>query len=112
MNVSGALGALFRIIREANAALDRGELPRETAGALRHALARADAVFGVIEKSAEMLAPEIESLIERRTMARASRDFAEADRIRKLLLDRGIVLEDTPQGVRWRRDVGGPPGRS
>ena len=103
LNVSGAQGALFRIVREANAALDRKELPAASVGVLRDALSGADRVLGVLPGEKEMVAPEVEAAIERRAQARAARDFAAADRIRRELLEQGIVLEDTPQGVRWRR---------
>jgi cysteinyl-tRNA synthetase len=103
LNVSGAQGALFRIVREANAALDRKELPGASVGVLRDALLGADRVLGVLPGEKEMVAPEVEAAIERRAQARAARDFAAADRIRRELLEQGIVLEDTPQGVRWRR---------
>jgi len=109
LNVSGAQGALFRLIREANAALDRGELPESSVSDLRSLLGRIDAVFGVLPKGeAALLDPEIEALVEQRVAARKARNFAESDRIRDLLAGRGIVLEDTPQGVRWRRSLAGP----
>jgi cysteinyl-tRNA synthetase len=108
LNVSGAAGALFRLVREANAALDRDELPDESAAELTGTLSRLDAVFGVIAKKApELLDPEIEELIASRQQARKARNFPESDRIRDLLAAKGIVLEDTPSGVRWRRAATG-----
>ncbi len=108
LNVSGATGALFRLVREANSALDRNELPAESATELTGALSRFDAVFGVIAKKApELLEPEIEALIATRQQARKARNFPESDRIRDLLAAKGIVLEDTASGVRWRRAAPG-----
>jgi cysteinyl-tRNA synthetase len=52
----------------------------------------------------QLLDEEIEELIQERKEARLRRDFARADEIRELLKEKGILLEDTPQGVRWRRE--------
>ena len=61
-------------------------------------------VLGIItERKTEILDSEIEDLIEQRTQARKNKDFALADKIRNDLLDRGIVLEDTREGVKWKR---------
>jgi cysteinyl-tRNA synthetase len=61
-------------------------------------------VLAVFEKGEKLsLDREVESLIEERIQARARRDFQRADAIRKELEDRGIVLEDSPTGTRWRR---------
>ncbi len=104
LNVSGAVGGLFRLVREANAALDRNELPEESALGLREALRRIDTVFDVLTPEArQLLDPEVEALIAMRQTARNARDFPESDRIRDQLASRGVLLEDTPQGVRWRR---------
>jgi cysteinyl-tRNA synthetase len=108
LNVSSATGALFRVVREANAALDKNELPAGSAQELREALGRMDGVFGVlVKKTKELLGPEIEALIAGRQEARRAKNFAESDRIRDLLAAQGIVLEDTPAGVRWRRSMTG-----
>jgi cysteinyl-tRNA synthetase len=108
LNVSGAFAALFRLAREANSAMDRSALPGGSRSRLREALRRMDTVLGVLERREESLDAAVEDLIARRDAARRERDFGEADRIRKQLADMGIQLEDTPQGVRWKR---APSGR-
>jgi cysteinyl-tRNA synthetase len=57
----------------------------------------------IVEKEDEMLDEEIDSLIEQRQQARKNKDFAKADEIRDTLLAKGIILEDTREGVRWKR---------
>ena len=67
-------------------------------------LTRIDSVLGVIGEEQEvMLDPEIEAKIEDRNRARSSRNFQLADQIRNELAERGIILEDTPQGTKWKR---------
>ena len=103
LNTSGAQGAVFTFLREVNAAIDQGTLDGAGAREARAAFAWADRVFGVLPKAAEALSGEIEAQIEARNAARKRRDFAEADRIRKELASRGIVLEDGAAGTRWKR---------
>ena len=56
-----------------------------------------------MEKEEEILAEDIEALIEERQAARKAKDFARADAIRDELLEKGIILEDTREGVKWKR---------
>ncbi len=103
LNTSGAQGALFTFLREVNAAIDEGTLDSAGAREAKAAFLWADRVFGVLPQATEALPEEIEAQIEARNAARKRRDFAEADRIRKELALRGIVLEDGPGGTRWKR---------
>ena len=103
LNTAGALGALFTLIRDANVAIDADRISAGDAEGLREALRKVDPVLDIYPKRDRSLDEEIEQLIEARQAARKSRNFAESDRIRDELLARGIVLEDTPAGVRWRK---------
>ncbi len=106
LNTAEALAAAFEYVRDTNTAMDAGEfLAGNLGGALRF-LARFDSVFDVLQPSArvgEFSGVEIDSLIAERIAAKKSRNFARADEIRGQLAGRGIVLEDTKEGVRWKR---------
>jgi cysteinyl-tRNA synthetase len=118
LNTAQALAAVFDFVREANIAMDKGEFRQGEAKAAQDFLAMFDKVFAVLEDNdgeklkalgygGDSVGPddaEIEKLVAARQAARQKRDFAESDRIRKLLAERGIILEDTKDGsVRWKR---------
>jgi cysteinyl-tRNA synthetase len=103
LNTAGALGALFTLIRDANSAIDAGRITSGDAAGIKAALMKVDPVLDLFPKRDANLDAEIEALIEARNAARKSRNFAESDRLRDELLSRGILLEDTPAGTRWRR---------
>jgi len=103
LNTAGALGALFTLIRDANSAIDAGRITPSDAEGLKTALMKIDPVLDIFPKRETTLDSDIEERIAARQAARKARNFAESDRIRDELLAKGIILEDTPQGVRWRR---------
>ena len=109
LNAAGGLGVTFELVRALNSAIDAGELRQGDVAVVRETFERFDSVLGILSlRRAEDERPpvpveEIEQLIQARRAARAGRNFAEADRIRKDLDARGIVLEDTAGGTRWKR---------
>ena len=103
LNTAGALGALFTFIRDANTAIDAGRISPGDAEGMRAALRKIDPVLDIFPDLEQSIDAEIEALIDARNAARKARNFAESDRVRDELLSRGILLEDTPAGTRWRR---------
>jgi cysteinyl-tRNA synthetase len=131
LNTAEARAPIFDLLRAANTAMDQGELKAGDRDAILVVLKDFDAVFDVLEDgdavatqralewagqegrlsevAPELLArqgltdAEIEALVAEREMARKQRNFARADAIRKELADKGVVLEDSKDGVRWKR---------
>jgi cysteinyl-tRNA synthetase len=103
LNLPRALGTVFDLVREANAALDQGRVGTAGRQALLELLEDVDHHLDVLRAPREELDAELERMIAERELARAARDFAAADRIRAQLRERGILLEDSREGVRWRR---------
>jgi cysteinyl-tRNA synthetase len=106
LNTAEALAAVFEYLRDANIALDAGEFHAGNLAGARALLDLFDSVFEVLKPSTAaegMAESEIEKLIAERTAAKKSRNFARADEIRNQLLDAGVILEDTKDGVRWKR---------
>jgi cysteinyl-tRNA synthetase len=103
LNLPQGVGLVFELIREANAALDAERVGEQGLAALQGLIDDMDAHLDVVRADEPGLAEEVERLIAEREDARKSRDFARADRIREDLRHRGIALEDSKEGVRWRR---------
>jgi len=109
LNTAAGLGELFDLIRALNIAMDSKQVGEADAAGIKAAFDHFDQVLGVLSlRHAEEATPpipqaEIDAGIQARQDARRRRDFAEADRIRQELLDKGVILEDGPKGTRWKR---------
>ena len=102
-NTAEAIGALFSLTREVNAYLQNEKLNRDILENIKDYLLEVNDILDIIEPPREAeLEDRIKEAINRREEARRSKDFATADAIRDQLKEEGIILEDTPQGVRWR----------
>jgi len=102
LNVSPALAAVFDLVRELNRRIAARTLSTADAGRARDVLADLDRVLALLPDE-DTLEPELAALVEARAAARARREWAESDRLRAELLDRGVAVEDTRDGQRWRR---------
>ena len=106
INTAEALAAVFEYVRDANSAMDNHEFLTGNKAAALEFLADFDAIFDVLRptvKAGELSDAQVEERIAARTAAKKAKKFAEADQIRADLLADGIVLEDTKDGVRWKR---------
>ncbi len=100
-----AITAWFGLVTEVNAYLQREAVSESDLLMILARIEEMNGILGLLPQVAEagLLDEEVDALIAERTAARANRNFARADEIRDLLAERGILLEDTPQGIRWRR---------
>ncbi len=134
LNTARALGAMFDLVRDVNAAADAGEVRKDDVAHVLKALAQFEEIFAVLQdddatkvraivewaereglqdkispaaaemaKAAALSDAEVERLVAEHSQARKARDFARSDEIRKQLADNGIILENTKDGVRWKR---------
>jgi len=125
LNTAQALGEMFDMVREANTAADKNELRQDDKAPLLDALRQFDEIFAVLNDddaakmaraaewarahgletamTATISDAEVDRLVGERTAAKKARDFARADAIRAQLAEAGIVVEDTKDGIRWKR---------
>ncbi len=103
-NTPDAITAMFELASEANVYLQREHVSKAVLTRMLAEFQELNVVLGILsEKEEELLDAEIERLIEERVEARKSKNWARADEIRDLLASQGIALEDTAQGIRWKR---------
>jgi cysteinyl-tRNA synthetase len=103
LNVSAALAAIFDLVREMNRRIDARHLSTADAGRALDLLAELDQVLAIGPEPELELSEDLRALLDDRARARAQRDWAASDRLRDALLERGVLVEDTRDGQRWRR---------
>jgi cysteinyl-tRNA synthetase len=102
-NTANAISVLFELSRQANYYLQEKNTSQEVILAFTSAFDELGAILGLKFGSQDLLDAEIEELIEQRIQARKDRNFKLSDEIRDKLKEMNIILEDTPQGTRWKR---------
>ena len=119
LNTPGAIATLFSAVKEANAIMDhpKGEGDKERLKQLQSGILAAGKVLGLLHQEPSQFfediakgqqgidEQEIQQLIEERALARKAKDFKKADQIRDFLKSKGVILEDTPKGTKWRWDL-------
>jgi cysteinyl-tRNA synthetase len=103
LNISGALGTIFEFMKEVNKLLANKNLSTENAEDIYDLMEEFDSVLGVMEHEEPELEPELMSLIEEREKAREEKNFEMSDKIRDLLKEKGIIIEDSDSGTKWKR---------
>ena len=102
-NTADAVAAVFDLVKYLNTNTSEESSGEYLDALLKRLVTLTDVLGLIVDKKEEMLAEDIEKMIEERQAARKAKDFAKADAIRDELLSRGIILEDTREGVKWKK---------
>jgi cysteinyl-tRNA synthetase len=105
LNTSEALGVVFNLVKDINRLVDEKNISKADAEKVLNLMNGFDSVLGILKREELVLNEEISKLIEKRSKAREDKDFKLADQIRKDLEAKGIILEDTSQGTKWKRKM-------
>ena len=103
LNIPGALSVIFDFLKDINRLMDMKEISRVNVDDVYNTMIRLDKVLGFINTSEEKISGKIKELIIHREEARRSKDWKKSDQIRDELLKKGIILEDTLDGVKWKK---------
>ncbi|MFQ6094334.1 MAG: cysteine--tRNA ligase [bacterium] len=103
LNISGGLAAIFNFVREVNVLLSRGGVGRQDVKEVLRTMEGFDRVLGVLEREEASVDEEIMGMLQQREEARRAKNWKAADAIRERLRGMGILLEDGPQGTRWKK---------
>lgn len=106
LNISGALAVLFEFVREINTFLDGRRLDRDNLEQVSEVLTQINDIFGIMSFEEKALDKDLVEIMAARDKARAAKNWAEADRLRDELLEKGIKVVDSPAGTTWRRVAG------
>ncbi len=102
-NTADAISAVFELVKYANSNSSSDNTKEYIEHLLKRIIVLTDILGLIVEQKEEILDSDIEALILQRQQARKEKNFARADEIREELLSKNIVLEDTREGVRWKR---------
>ena len=105
LNIPGALSVIFDFLREINRLMDMKDVSKSNVNEIYSTMIRLDTVLGLLKTDDENISKKIKDLIDRREEARRSKDWKKSDQIRNELLENGIILEDTLEGVKWKKKI-------
>ena len=106
LNTAEALAAVYEYVRDTNSAMDAGDFKVGNVASARRVLERFEQVFEVLKPTVAeggLSDAEIDALVAERSQAKKNKNFSRSDEIRAELLAKGVVLEDTKDGARWKR---------
>jgi cysteinyl-tRNA synthetase len=105
LNTSEAFGIVFTLVKDINKLMEEKNLSTSAASQVLDVMEKFDSVLGLLKREEVSLDEEVKALIDKRNKAREERDFKLADQIRKELEARGIILEDTQGGTKWKKKI-------
>lgn len=105
LNTSSALGKIFDLVKEINRFIDEGDFSSQDAEKTLALMQRFDSVLGILKREELKLDEKIAELIQKRNQARREKNWQEADKVRKEIESLGIILEDTPDGTKWKKRI-------